>query len=235
MSARREVIVFAKAPTPGSVKTRLIGALTPEDAAEVYLRCLRLTVQAASAVGGVRVVLSVRPDDWDGREIGDSTIERRPQGPGDLGERLGRAVCRAFGEALGGEEPALSTAAPRILLVGSDSPTMTTGDLRAAFELLERFDAVIGPATDGGYYLLGLRRPVTVLFENIEWSSPRVLSQTMRRAAEAGLSIATLPQRRDIDEPDDLIALVRELDDVDARLADFGSFLRSLQLKRSET
>jgi rSAM/selenodomain-associated transferase 1 len=215
------VIVFAKYPQPGRVKTRLIGPLTAAQAAEVHLRCLRVTLQCVAAVEGVDVVLASSPGDADFQELlGAEALDGVPvwpQSEGDLGERLRAAVDRAFGEGAG-----------RVLMVGSDCPGMMPADVSRAVRELDRHDVVIGPALDGGYYLLGLRRRLDVLFESVEWSSPRVLTQTLARASAAGLTVAFLPERRDVDDYGDIMALAGEDSDEDDRLREFKAFLRAL-------
>jgi len=215
------VIVFAKYPQPGRVKTRLIGPLTAAQAAEVHLHCLRVTLECVATVEGIDVVLAGSPGDADFQKLlGAGALDGVPVWPqceGDLGERLRAAVERAFGDG-----------ARCVLVVGSDCPGMMPADVSRAVRELDRHDVVMGPALDGGYYLLGLRRRLDVLFESIEWSSPRVLSQTLAQAAAAGATVALLPERRDVDDYDDIIALAGEDSDEDDRLREFKAFLRAL-------
>ncbi len=211
------IILFAKFPRPGRVKTRLIGALTSEQAAEVYRRLLVLSLDTLRAVADARIILAGAPDAADFSDYVDSTIEFRPQGDGDLGRRLSRGMAAAF-----------EAGSPRVVVVGADCPRMTPGDLSRAFELLEEHDVVIGPAIDGGYYLLGLRRPAPMLLEGIDWSSERVLAQTQARAANAGLRVALLEVRRDVDTIEDIRALVDACSDDDVRLGDFRAYLKVL-------
>ncbi len=218
MAATRDVaIVLAKCPEPGRVKTRLIGAFTAEEAAEVHRRCLRLTLDCLHAVGRVEIVLAGSPDGADFGEFLPTGARLESQGDGDLGARLALVVEQAFGAG-----------ARRVLLVGSDCPAMCPEDVTKALDLLDRVDVVVGPAVDGGYYLLGLRGPETGLFESIDWSSSRVLAQTQARAADMGLSLALIDQRRDVDEVDDMIALVDEIAEDDPRLGSFKEFVRSM-------
>ena len=140
-----------------------------------------------------------------------------------MGARLALVVEQAFGAG-----------SSRVLLVGSDCPGMCPEDVTAALDLLDRVDVVVGPAVDGGYYLMGLRGPETGLFTSIDWSSSRVLTQTRARAAEMGLSLALIDQRRDVDEVDDMMALVDEIADDDARLGSFKDFVRSM-LRQGES
>jgi hypothetical protein len=212
-----DVVVFAKYPRPGRVKTRLIGPLTAEQAAEVHRRCFDLTMKCVAKVPGVRCVLAATPDNADFSGMVGGEVAIVPQGPGDLGERLGRVIAGRFG---GGCD--------RLVAVGCDCPLMGPGDLIQALGLLARHDVVIGPATDGGYYLLGMSGPSAVLFTSIDWGSSRVADQTRDRAREAGLTVALLSVRRDVDEYDDLLAAVAAIGDDDERLGEFKQFLQGL-------
>ncbi len=192
-----EIIIMTKYPTPGGVKTRLIGSLSPESAADLYERCIRLTFNVAAPLMGdqTRVVVAGAPDDADFSRLLPPGFECRPQGEGDLGARIGRAMNRAFA---GG--------ASRAIVIGCDCPDLQTSTLQDALGALEAPDAaVIGPAADGGYYLLGIRRPVPGLFEGIDWSTERVCSQTVERFHDGGCHVHTLPRLSDLDEPEDLV------------------------------
>ncbi len=115
-----------------------------------------------------------------------------PQGPGDLGDRLARVFEQLYGEG----RP--------VLAVGSDCPGLTTARIQVAAAALRRTDVVLGPALDGGYYLVGLRKPYPELFQDIPWSTPAVLERTRSRAAETGLTVQLLEPARDLDTPEDL-------------------------------
>lgn len=138
--------------------------------------------------------LDGRPSDADRAGYG---IERlRLQGPGDLGDRLSRAVDEARADAA---EPA-----ERIVIIGTDCPDLAGEIVTRAFAELERHDVVLGPATDGGYYLIGLRVRAPELFTGIDWGSSRVCAQTVRHAQTAGLTIGLLEELQDVDVPNDL-------------------------------
>lgn len=218
MTETRDVaIVLAKYPAPGRVKTRLIGAFTAEQAAQVHRRCLRLTLDCLHAAGRVEIVLAGSPDGADFAEFLPPAARLLSQGEGNLGARLAQVVERIF-----------EAGASRVLLVGSDCPAMRPQDVTTALDLLDRVDVVVGPALDGGYYLLGLRGPETGLFTSIDWSTPRVLAQTLARAAEMGLSHTLIDERRDVDEVGDMMALLDEIADDDPRLGPFKEFVRSM-------
>jgi rSAM/selenodomain-associated transferase 1 len=183
------IVIFAKAPAAGRVKTRLIPALGAEGAAALAGEMLAATVEEALAAG-LAVELCGEPDSarWHEARPG---LTLTAQGEGGLGERLARAAERVLGE-------------DRILLIGSDCPELHRGRLRAAAEALEDHDAVIHPALDGGYALLGLKRFDGSVFKGIDWSTARVAAQTMARIEALGWSLHVGEALRDVDEPADL-------------------------------
>lgn len=183
------IVIFAKAPVAGKVKTRLIPALGPDGAAELARRMLDRTVEAALATG-LPVELCGDPDPacW----YGGAPIPLLPQGPGDLGERLARAAQRVLA---GGES---------LLLIGTDCPDLDSACLSNAARMLERFDAAIHPTLDGGYALLGLRRFDPSIFAGIAWSTDRVADQTLDRLTALAWTVSIGDRLRDVDEPADL-------------------------------
>jgi len=183
------IVIFAKAPVPGKVKTRLVPALGAEGAAALAREMLERTVEEALATG-LAVELCGEPDaaEWHEARPG---LALTAQGQGDLGERLAEAAGRALG---GGA----------VLLVGADCPELGEGRLRAAAQALEDHDAVLHPAMDGGYVLLGLRRFDPSLFEGIAWSTAAVAAQTVARIEALGWSLHMGETLRDVDEPGDL-------------------------------
>ncbi len=196
------LIVMAKAPVPGEVKTRLIPALGAEGAAALAERMLRRTLAAASGVGFDSVELCVSPGIWHPavqKLAGEIDISLFSQGNGDLGQRMHRALARA-----------LSSHA-QALLVGTDAPALDAALLRRAATALRSADAVFVPTFDGGYALVGLRRPAATLFANVAWSTPQVMATTRRRAEAAGLRWVELDAVADIDEPADLVHLPADL------------------------
>ena len=190
------VIVFARAPEPGKVKTRLIPALNAAGAAELHRRLVMRCLRAArdSRLGPVELWCAPDTSDPYFREC-----ERRlgislwAQGEGDLGARMQRAF-----------ESALMHAA-RAILIGSDIPALSAQYLRDAERALAGGDdAVIGPAEDGGYALIGLSRCDPELFRGIPWGGPEVLVQTRRRLAALSWRSSELPVLWDVDRPEDL-------------------------------
>lgn len=192
------VLVMAKAPLPGLAKTRLIPALGAAGAAALAARMLRHTLDEALAAGLGPVTLCAAPQASHPAfaEIArDERLTMADQGEGDLGARMQRAFEAALPEHAGA------------LLIGTDAPALDAAMLRAAHAALADRDAVIVPAHDGGYVLIGLRRVEPRLFEGMPWSTPQVLAITRERLQEAGLRWAELPALHDIDEPADLVHL----------------------------
>lgn len=190
--------IFAKRPDSGQVKTRLALEFGEEFAAEAHAAMLfdLLDLWASDrflAPGGRRVLV-YSPDDagpWFDARV-PSAFALQPQAAGDLGARM-----HAF---FAGE---LEDGAERVVLLGSDSPTLDPTIVVSAFLCLESRDVVLGPSTDGGYYLVGCRRAVPPIFENVNWSTSEVLAQTIERLRETDLTLSVLPPWYDVDTADD--------------------------------
>ncbi len=195
------LLIFAKAPVPGQVKTRLAGRLGTRGAARVYQQLLARTLKTAQAARLCPVELWCAPDARHGffshcrRAYG---VRLRRQGAGDLGRRMKRALDQALREGR------------QAVLVGGDCASVGAAELRAAFErLASGYDAVLGPARDGGYVLVGLSRPCPPMFRAIPWSAPTVMATTRRRLRQAGIAWFELPVGWDVDTPADLKRLRR--------------------------
>lgn len=191
------LVLFTRLPRPGQAKTRLIPALGAEGAAELQRQMTRLAVARAwafcAAAPGRRLVIAYDGGseramrDWLGR------LNYLPQGEGDLGERMQRAVVGEF-----------QRGARSVIVIGADCPRLHPGVLESAASTLETSDLIFGPATDGGYFLVGLRKLASEIFTNIPWGTPEVLASSVRRAQQVGLEPARLETLPDVDEPDDL-------------------------------
>jgi rSAM/selenodomain-associated transferase 1 len=199
------VVVFARAPELGRVKTRLAATLGDVEALAVYrelgARVMRAIDPRDAGPRGYgmpwRVVIACTPD--GGAEavrawLGDRWPVR-PQGTGDLGVRMATALADRF-----------VAGADRVVVIGTDCPDVDAGVLADAFTRLHDHDAVLGPASDGGYYLIGMRRPLPALFAGVPWSSPDTLRVTLARAAEHAVSVALLHELHDVDTAADLAA-----------------------------
>lgn len=193
----QRLIVFTRYPRPNETKTRLIPALGPEGAAELQRDMTRHVLNNVRGLTALQPVsLEVRFEGGDARRMEalfGSGVQYRPQGTGDLGARLERACNEAFAE--GGE---------RTVIIGADCPEITSELLSEAFDRLAASDLVLGPASDGGYYLIGLRRPLPQLFAHMPWGSEEVFNETIRRASELSLVVSLLRMLSDVDRPEDL-------------------------------
>jgi rSAM/selenodomain-associated transferase 1 len=192
------IIVFAKAPVPGAVKTRLIGALSRLGASELARQMLKSTLAAAinARLGNVELCMSPDPDAaaWQGVDLPD-VIHRSAQGGGGLGMRLARAAKRGI-EVDG-----------RVMLIGTDCPGLSASLLRTAAASLLETGAVIYRAADGGYALLGLSRYDDLLFRGSPWGGPGVAAATLRRFAHLGWPLHVGRTLHDVDVPKDLVHL----------------------------
>ena len=194
---RTRIVIFAKAPVPGNVKTRLVPALGEIGAARLAHQMLLATIAEAEGahLSIPELCTTPHPYDPDWKSfLPKAEIRYTDQGEGDLGERLARAAKRMI---LLGEN---------ILLIGTDCPALDRHKLRAAAEALLTHDAIIHPTLDGGYALLGLRRFDSSLFAGIGWSGPDVAADTIARIEALGWSLHIGETLRDIDEPEDLEA-----------------------------
>ena len=192
-----QICVFTRWPIPGHAKTRLIPALGPDGAAALQRDMTQHTLATArEARADCGVDISVyfaggtveQMADWLGPDV-----VYTPQGDGDLGARMLRAI-RASEES----------GRAFTVIIGTDCPQLSAGHLQAACELILAQDLVLGPACDGGYYLIGLRHPVVELFNAMPWGTDRVLELTLERARSQGLRTAQLEMLSDVDRPDDL-------------------------------
>lgn len=190
----KTLIVFARAPELGRVKTRLARTLGDARALALYRAFLDDVCALASSGVADRVLLAVAGA-IDHADL-PSGIERIAQAEGDLGARMHAAIAR------------FSTEGP-VCIVGTDSPALERAWLSEAFLALARVDVTLGPTLDGGYWLIGARRPLESLFEHIAWSTPSVLPETLRRLQS--VSHHLLPAHFDVDDERDLDRLRDEL------------------------
>jgi uncharacterized protein len=200
--------VFAKFWEPGQVKTRLGEAIGMQKSAELHRLFVGLTVARFQHSAGLRQLFVSPPEktdavrSWmDSVEGGLQPWEIQPQRSGDLGTRIVHFFDNAFGS---GDLP--------VVLIGSDSPTLPITFVGEAFARLKNTDVVFGPASDGGYYLVGLNQPRPVLFRNIAWSSPDVLSESLKIARAESLRVELLPEWYDVDRIEDLPRLREDLE-----------------------
>jgi hypothetical protein len=199
--AETALVVFAKAPQPGRVKTRLVPRLGRAGAARLHARLVERAVRTARAARLGPVELHCTPrmrHPFFAALARRHGLRLRAQGAGKLGERMHRAFCRVLREA------------DSVVLIGSDCPALRAADLRAAARALRRgADAVLAPAEDGGYALVGLRRARWGLFRGIAWGGPQVLAQTRARLRRARCKWVELRTVWDVDRPEDVARLRR--------------------------
>lgn len=204
-STTERLIIFTRYPLPGKAKTRLIPALGAEAAANLQRQMTQHTLAQVEALsqtwsGSVEIRFAgsspdleadrQRMQDWLG-----SQWNYQPQSAGDLGARLSHAKQASFTAGI-----------ERVVTIGTDCPGLDAARMQQAFQLLKTHDLVLGPATDGGYYLIGLRKFVPDFFVNIAWSTDAVLQQTVEIANRLGCSVAFLDALTDVDRPEDLAA-----------------------------
>lgn len=198
-----QLMLFAKAPVAGAVKTRLSPPLTAEQAALLHAALAERALAAAieADLGTVEVWCAGMDEHpfWHTLAAAGAVRLRRQVGD-DLGARMRYAIADALGRGRNG------------MIIGADCPALDTGYLRAAARSLDHgTDIVLGPATDGGYVLIGARQSDPALFEGIDWGSPQVLAQTVAVIDRLGWSCKLLAPLADIDRPEDLTLLPEAL------------------------
>ncbi len=194
---KERLIAFTRYPEPGKAKTRLIPALGAEGAATLHRQMTEHTLAQVKELQNRRkITIEVR---FDG---GDLTLMKRwlgydlgyqEQGTGDLGTRIARSHASAFQAHM-----------DSVVTIGTDCPGLGSQLMSKAFQQLLADELVLGPAQDGGYYLIGLRRFIPELFSGITWGTAEVLKQTVDIAKQLDLSVAYLPELADVDRPEDL-------------------------------
>ena len=195
--AKKHLIIFTRYPQPGKTKTRLIPALGVEGATNLQRQMTEFTLskvkkfQESAAIsfeirftGGNLQLMQ----NWLGTEL-----NYQLQGEGDLGKRMENSFLSAFNKG-----------AQEVVIIGIDCPDISAEVLAQAFEKIHNCDLLLGPAVDGGYYLIGLKRAIGELFINIDWGTSKVLQQTVDIAQQLNLSVGYLATLADVDRPEDL-------------------------------
>jgi rSAM/selenodomain-associated transferase 1 len=192
--------IFARHPVPGKVKTRLAAELGEKRAAEIYGAFITDLADRFRGIAAARI-LCYCPGSTDSRHYFEAVVGRDyrlwPQPDADLGARMQRFF-----------EDHIRSAGDRAVIIGSDSPTLPQDFVERAFSALDTADCVIGPATDGGFYLIGMCDRTWPVLSGVEWSTSRVLDQTVQRLEACGARLALLPAWYDVDTPDDWRMLV---------------------------
>jgi rSAM/selenodomain-associated transferase 1 len=194
---RKELlIIFVKAPRPGAVKTRLARAIGAVEACRAYSLLTERVLLNLQELETVQIRFS--PDEA-AKEIKHwikPGWQHQPQHSGDLGQRLQLAFEESFRAGYS-----------KVAIIGSDCPDVTSHDVQTAWSALDNCDVVLGPAADGGYWLIALKQALPILFEGIAWSTDSVLVETVHRAKGNGLKVELLRQLRDIDSESDWLAV----------------------------
>ncbi len=204
------IVVFTKQPLPNQSKTRLASDMGADKAHALAEAFLLDTLEMVNNQKAARVLVSFSPPearDWFAERIPGAELAAQPDG--SFGERLHAATLGAF-----------SRGASRCVLIGSDTPQLQESCLIDAFAALQDSDVCLGPAADGGYYLIGLKQDHSQLFQDMPWSTEYVHSKTVQRALDSRLTVHELHQESDIDEAADLTTLrdiLRERRDVGFR------------------
>lgn len=189
---KRLLLIFAKNPIAGRAKTRLTKDLGPEMAMEIYRGLLNHTSAICEPVNAAKQLHYadyINTDDMWPNDVYEKLLQRGE----DLGQRMSYAFAQAFADGF-----------ESVIIIGTDCRELQTEDLEKAFESLETKDSVLGPANDGGYYLLGMNKLVNQVFLNKEWSTESVFEETLNDLRDAGLSTEVLPVKVDVDNASDL-------------------------------
>jgi rSAM/selenodomain-associated transferase 1 len=190
------LVVFTKEPKPGQVKTRFMPAFTGDECAALQEAFIADVLDKFAGRIDISVSICFTPD--NSRYFERFGLPMFPQGDGGLGRRMFIALDRA-----------LSSGAEKAVLIGTDMPHIDCGAIDDALAALDNADVVFGPADDGGFYLVGMKKPVcSAVFAGIEWSTPKVLRQSEEAARAAGLATARIKPGFDIDTPGDLARLM---------------------------
>ncbi len=194
---KQHLIIFTRYPEPGKTKTRLIPALGEVGAADLQKQMTEhtiLQVQELQKISAINVEVRFAGGNWELMQnwLGVGFVYQT-QGEGDLGERMMRSLVDAF-----------SNNAEQVIIIGTDCPGLNSHILASALEKLKVCDLVLGPALDGGYYLIGLRRVVPELFSQISWGTAKVFQETIEIAQKLNLLSGYLPSLADVDRPEDL-------------------------------
>lgn len=194
----KHLIIFTRYPEPGRTKTRLIPALGEVGAAKLHQQMAEYTIAQGRELRKI-LDLSVeirfiggntqKMQQWLGEDV-----SYKDQGEGDLGVKMERSLIESFNQLH-----------KQVIIIGTDCPSINYQLLSTAFEKLNDDDLVIGPAVDGGYYLIAMKQIIPQIFKNIPWGTDQVLIETIKAAKPQNLSIGYLPTLNDIDRPEDLV------------------------------
>jgi len=197
---KNTLIILLKYPEAGKVKTRLAKDVGDQRAAEIYSEMSKTIIDNVSESNGYETVIFFTPPEKE-NEIRNWLRNKQCSITPQTGETLGNKIVNAFARVF-------SSGSDKAVIIGTDCIDVSSQTITQAINSLENVDVVLGPAEDGGYYLLGLNRPVPEIFQEIEWSTDRVLHQTLERLKEMKLSYELLKTLKDIDTLEDLNAQI---------------------------
>ncbi len=196
-TGQEKIIIFTRYPEPGKTKTRLIPAIGQHGAASLQKKMTESAVETIKQLSESRsVAIEIRYTGCDATQISQwlsGNYIYRPQSEGSLGDRLDQAFLEAF-----------NTGNKYVIAIGCDCPDLTPAIVSEALDALRMHDIVVGPALDGGYYLIGMRSHIPQLFKGINWGTDQVLEQTLIAITSSGNSYTLLPTLADVDRPEDL-------------------------------
>jgi rSAM/selenodomain-associated transferase 1 len=223
---RSQLLLFTKPPRAGRVKTRLIGFLSPQQAADVHRACLADAIRLAESARECQLALVVAGSPRAARALArELRLGRRWRVETQRGRDLGRRMERALADAF-------RAGARKAVILGTDTPWMNRSRIRGAFAALASADVVLGPSRDGGYFLLGARRIVPQIFRGIAWGTPRVLPLTLRALRKVRIRYRLLREDFDLDTPRDLARAEKMLRRDPSRAPALARCLQELKLVR---
>ena len=189
------LIIFAKSPIPGKVKTRLTPHITPTEAAELYQGFITDIICSTRKLKCERITIAYTPSNAEAalHSICGQSVDYLPQKGDNLGERMKNAFKHSFHKG-----------STRTVIIGTDSPTLPLSYIQKAFDVLKEVPIAIGPTFDGGYYLIGLSEQNDAIFDGIDWSTSKVFDQTLTRIQAINKQLYVLPPWYDVDTPDNL-------------------------------
>ena len=189
------LIIFAKSPIPGKVKTRLTPHITPTEAAELYKAFIADIIFNVHKLKCEQVIIAYTPSNAEAtfHSICGQLVKYLPQKGDNLGERMKNAFRHTFHKG-----------STRTVIIGTDSPTLPLSYIQKAFDVLKEVPVAIGPNFDGGYYLIGLSEQNYAIFDGIDWSTSKVFDQTLTRIQAINKQLYVLPPWYDVDTPDNL-------------------------------
>ena len=222
MAVRKVCAIMAKQPYPGRTKTRLYPKLSPQEAADLYEAMLLDTIELVSNLENIKLAVASTPSEARGyfEDVTPPDSIVLPVEGENIGECLTKTIISL-----------LEMGYLKVVALNADGPSLPPDYIQLAFKYLDNNDIVLGPGHDGGYYLVGMKKNHREIFSGIRWSTHEVLSQTLGKITELGLSVALTPEWYDVDTVEDLLRIKADLKVMPAgRLANVRRFLSEIDL-----